>query len=290
MKNILITGANSYVGDSVAAYLGRWPEKYRVETLDMRGEAWKTVDFSPYDAILHVAGLVHNAKTRDDPAELSRYEAVNTHLAVETAKKAKREGVGQFLFMSTAGVYGIDGKVGAPVIIDGNTPLNPGNNYGLSKLKAEQGLLPLGEEGFRMVILRPPMIYGRGCKGNYVTLTKLARKMPVFPRVDNRRSMLYIENFAEFVRLMVENQEQGIFCPQNDEYTNTSRMVAEIARAHGKKLLLIPGFTWALKLLGRYTDLAEKAFGNWCYDRSLSDYAQPYCVKTLAQSIAETES
>lgn len=290
MKNILITGAGSYVGEAVARYLSAWPESYRVESLDMRGDGWKTADFTPFDAVLHVAGLVHDPKTRDDPHQWQRYEAVNTRLAIETAQKAKASGVGQFLFMSTAGVYGLDGRVGEDVIIDRNTPLMPKNNYGLSKLKAEQGLIPLGDDRFKVVILRPPMIYGKGCKGNYVTLAKLAGKLPVFPKVDNRRSMLYIDNFAEFVRLLVENQEQGVFCPQNDQYTNTSAMVAEIARLRGKKLLLVPGLTWALKLMGRATDLAEKAFGSWCYDRSLSSYKQNYCVKSLEESIRETET
>lgn len=290
MKNILITGAGSYVGEAVARYLSAWPESYRVESLDMRGDGWKTADFTPFDAVLHVAGLVHDPKTRDDPHQWQRYEAVNTRLAIETAQKAKASGVGQFLFMSTAGVYGLDGRVGEDVIIDRNTPLMPKNNYGLSKLKAEQGLIPLGDDRFKVVILRPPMIYGKGCKGNYVTLAKLAGKLPVFPKVDNRRSMLYIDNFAEFVRLLVENREQGVFCPQNDQYTNTSAMVAEIARLRGKKLLLVPGLTWALKLMGRATDLAEKAFGSWCYDRSLSSYKQNYCVKSLEESIRETET
>lgn len=290
MKNILITGAGSYVGEAVARYLSAWPESYRVESLDMRGDGWKTADFTPYDAVLHVAGLVHDPKTRDDPHQWQRYEAVNTRLAIETAQKAKASGVGQFLFMSTAGVYGLDGRVGEDVIIDRNTPLMPKNNYGLSKLKAEQGLIPLGDDRFKVVILRPPMIYGKGCKGNYVTLAKLAGKLPVFPKVDNRRSMLYIDNFAEFVRLLVENREQGVFCPQNDQYTNTSAMVAEIARLRGKKLLLVPGLTWALKLMGRATDLAEKAFGSWCYDRGLSSYKQNYCVKSLEESIRETET
>lgn len=289
MKRILITGAGSYVGTQVAQYLARWPEKYQVESLDMRGENWKKASFAGFHAVFHVAGLVHDAKTRDDPAQWPKYEAVNTQLALETAQKAKAEGVGQFLFMSTAGVYGIDGKIGQSVVIDANTPLNPKNNYGRSKLLAEQAIAPLEDDHFKVVILRPPMIYGKGCKGNYVTLKKLADKLPVFPEVENQRSMLYIENFAEFLRLMVDNEERGLFCPQNATYTNTSVMVAQIARARGKKMALVPGFTWAIKLLGRVTGLAEKAFGSWCYDRSLSNYSQDYCIKSLEESIWETE-
>lgn len=289
MKKILITGSGSYIGTQVTAYLAQRPERYQVEAISVRGDGWKTQDFSRFDVIFHVAALVHDAASRDDEAQWPRYKAVNTDLTLEIARKAKAEGVKQFLFMSTAGVYGLDGQVGKPVVITADTPLTPKNNYGRSKLEAEKGLAVLETEDFRVVILRPPMIYGKGCKGNYLTLSKLAKKLPVFPKVENQRSMLYMENFAEFVRLMVENEESGIFCPQNREYTNTCQMVLAIGGAHGKRILLIPGFSWAIRLMGHVTSLAEKAFGNWCYDPALSDYRQDYQVKSLAQSIVETE-
>ena len=289
MKKILITGANSYVGVSFAQYLERWPERYRVDTVDMIGDGWREKDFSGYDVVFHVAGIVHNPKTKDDPRQMDLYEQVNTKLAIETARKAKAAGVKQFIFMSTAGVYGAETPVGKQVVITWDTPLCPRDNYGISKMKAEEGLAPLAEEGFKLVILRPPMIYGRGCKGNYVTLAKLARKLPVFPYVENQRSMLYMDNFSEFVRLMVDNEEQGIFCPQNNAYSNTSEMVRMIAKANGKNIPLVKGFGWAVKCLGHFTGLVDKAFGNLCYDWELSRYKQDYCVVGLADSIAETE-
>lgn len=289
MKRVLITGAGSYIGTQVEAYLAQWPERYQVESISVRGDAWKKRNFAPFDAVFHVAALVHDAKAKDEEAQWPKYKAVNTNLTLEIARKAKAEGVKQFLFMSTAGVYGIDGKVGKPVVITADTPLTPKDNYGRSKLEAEMGLRKLEDGSFKLVILRPPMIYGKGCKGNYVILAKLAKKMPVFPKVENQRSMIYMENFAEFVRLMVENEESGIFCPQNRGYTNTSQMVKAIAGAHGKKMPLIPGFSWAICLMGRVTALAEKAFGNWCYDWSLSDYSNDYQVRTLEESIVQTE-
>ena len=134
------------------------------------------------------------------------------------------------------------------------------------------------------------MIYGRGCKGNYVTLAKLAKKLPVFPYVANQRSMLYIENLTEFVRLLIDDEAAGIFCPQNNEYTNTSDMVNWIAHANGKGILMVKGFTWALKLLRFCSPAVDKAFGSLCYDHALSAYSRDYCVKTLEQSILETET
>ena len=289
MKKILITGANSYIGISVENHLKQWPDRYRVDTLDMIGDGWKTADFHGYDAVFHVAGLVHLEKAKNDPAQAALYEQVNAVLPVETARKAKEAGVKQFIFMSSASVYGLTAPMGKVVMITKDTPLEPKDNYGISKKKAEEGLLALAEEGFQLAILRPPMIYGKGCKGNYQTMAKLAKKLPLFPYVNNQRSMLYMDNLSEFVRLVIEDEAEGIFCPQNSEYTNTSDMVNLIAHANGKGILLIRGFGWALKLLRPFTGIVDKAFGSLCYDFSLSNYETDYCLKSLEESILETE-
>ena len=289
MKKILITGANSYIGVSVESYLQQWPEKYRLDTVDMIGDGWKETSFRGYDAVLHVAGLVHQPRTKNDPAQAERYDRINHRLAVESAEKAKAEGVRQFLFLSSASVYGLSAPVGKVVMITKDTPLLPKDNYGISKKNAEEGLQNLRDEEFKLAIVRPPMIYGKGCRGNYRTMAKLARKLPVFPWVDNRRSMLYMENLAEFIRLLIEDGADGIFCPQNNEYVNTSDMVKLIAHANGRGILMIRGFTWALRLLRPVTGIVDKAFGSLCYDFELSGYHQDYCVKNLQESILETE-
>lgn len=289
MKKILITGANSYVGMSVENYLSQWPEQYAVETVDMIGDGWRETAFGGYDAVFHVAGIVHREGSKNDPAQAELYDRVNTRLAIETAQKAKAEGVKQFVFMSSASVYGLTAPMGKTVMITRDTPLKPVDNYGISKAKAEEGLRALAGEDFKIAILRPPMIYGKGCRGNYVTLAKLAKKLPAFPWVDNQRSMLYMENLAEFVRLIIDNGDEGIFCPQNNEYVNTCDMVNLIAHANGKGILMVRGFGWALKLLRPVTAMVDKAFGSLCYHRELSGYAQDYCVKNLQESILETE-
>jgi UDP-glucose 4-epimerase len=289
MKRILITGAGSYIGSSVEQHLNRWPEDYRVETVDMIGDGWREMSFAGYDAVLHVAGIVHQEKTKNDPQQEALYDRVNARLPVEVASKAKTEGVRQFLFMSSMSVYGLAAPVGKVVTVTGDTPLCPTDHYGISKKKAEEGLSALADGGFKIAVLRPPMIYGKGCKGNYVTLAKLAKKLPVFPWVDNQRSMLYMENLAEFIRLLIDDEAEGIFCPQNKEYVNTSDMVNLIAHANGKDILLIRGFGWAIKLLRPVTGIVDKAFGSLCYDFALSGYEKDYCVKTFRESILETE-
>lgn len=290
MKKVLITGANSYIGTSFEKYMAQWSEKYRVETVDMIDGTWREKDFSGYDTVFHVAGIAHS-DTGNVTEELKAfYYRINTDLTVETAQKAKNDGVKQFIFMSSAIVYGDSAPIGKTKVITKDTPVSPANFYGDSKVQAENGILPLNDDSFKVVILRPPMIYGPGSKGNYPVLSKLARKLPVFPVVNNQRSMLYIENLMEFVRLMVENGEQGIFWPQNSTYSNTTELVKLIAQAHGRKVITVPGLTWALKLLSHMTGLVNKAFGSLCYDVKLSEYSCEYRKYTLEESIVETEA
>lgn len=292
MKKILITGANSYVGTNMENWLLRQntiEQKYCVETLDMLDVNWKQKDFSEYDVVFHVAGIAHsdNGKISEEKAKL--YYMVNTDLTIEVAKKAKTENVKQFIFMSSAIVYGESAPVGKGKIITRKTPVSPANCYGDSKVQAENGILPLNDESFRVVILRPPMIYGKGSKGNYSMLVKIANKLPFFPYVRNQRSMLYIENLTEFVRLMIDNEEQGIFWPQNKEYSNTSEMVQMIANAHDKRCVLVPGFSWMLRKMGCVFGVVNKAFGNLCYEMSMSEYKQEYRIVNLKDSIKRTE-
>ena len=191
--------------------------------------------------------------------------------------------------MSSAIVYGESAPLGKNRVITRDTPVSPENCYGDSKVQAEKGIRPLNDESFKVVILRPPMIYGKGSKGNYPTLAKVAVKTPIFPNVKNQRSMLYVGNLCEFVRLMVENEESGTFWPQNGEYSNTAEMVEMIASAHGKKVALVKGFGWALKLMSCFTGLVNKAFGSLCYEMELSEYKADYRIKNLKDSIEETE-
>ncbi len=290
MKKILITGANSYIGVSFENYIkANYPERYCVDTVDMIDGTWREKDFSEYDSVFHVAGIAHADDGNVSDEVKAKYYAVNTDLTVETAKKAKSDGVKQFIFMSSAIVYGESAPIGKSKVITKDTVPSPANFYGDSKLQAENGILPLQDENFNVVVLRPPMIYGKGSKGNYPILSKFAKKLPVFPYVKNERSMLYVENLCEFVRLMVANEESGIFHPQNDEYSNTTDLVKMIASAHGKKIWTPKGFGWALKIMSHITGLVNKAFGSMSYDMAISEYKENYRVCGLEESIERTE-
>ena len=290
MKRILITGANSYIGTSFEKYIKEnYPEQYEIDTVDMIGDGWREKSFSGYDSVFHVAGIAHSDSGKISEEKEKLYYAVNTDLTVETAKKAKEDGVGQFIFMSSAIVYGESAPIGKDKLITKDTPVSPANCYGDSKVQAENGIRPLNGENFKVVILRPPMIYGKGSKGNYPLLAKLALKTPIFPYVKNERSMLYIENLCEFVRLMIENGESGTFWPQNAEYSNTSELVKLIAEAHGKRVRLVKGFGWALKLLSHVTPVVNKALGSLKYDERISKLSVEYRMYDLKKSVRETE-
>ncbi len=289
MKKILITGANSYLGCSFERYLQQWPQRYQVDTVDMIDGSWRGKSFSGYDSIYHVAGIAHSDHGKLSEEETQIYYQVNRDLAIETAAKAKKDGVKQFIFMSSVIVYGKSAPIGHDKIITRDTPVCPSNAYSDSKFQAEQGIEKLCDDSFKVVILRPPMVYGEGCKGNYPILAKIAQRLPVFPKIENHRSMLYIGNLMEFVRLMVENEESGTFFPQNREYSNTAQLVCTIAKIHGKKVHLVKGFGWALKLLSHVTPLVNKAFGGLCYDKEMSAYRECYNRYTLEESIKKTE-
>lgn len=289
MKNILITGANSFIGTSFEKYMSQWPDKYKVDTVDMTKKAWREKSFSGYDVVYHVAGIAHSDSGKISDEKKKLYYSVNTDLTVETAKKAKVDGVKQFIFMSSAIVYGESAPIGKRKLITKDTPVCPSNCYGDSKVQAEKGITPLGDDRFKVVILRPPMIYGKGSKGNYPKLSQMARKLPLFPYIENERSIIYVENLAEFVRLMIENEEQGIFWPQNAEYANTSELVKMIAETRGKRIRLIKGFTPIVKVLGHFTGLVNKAFGSLCYDKDMSLYKTSYIKADLKKSVELTE-
>ena len=289
MKKILVTGVNSYIGNSFRTYMQNFPENFQLEGISVRNDAWKDLDFSAYEVVFDVAGIAHADTGHVSEETKQRYYAVNRDLTIALAQKAKASGVRQFIFMSSAIIYGDSAPIGSRKLITANTPPSPADFYGDSKLQAEKGILPLSDGSFKVVILRPPMIYGKGSKGNYPILSKMAQKLPMFPQIDNVRSMLYIGNLVEFVRLIIKNEECGIFFPQNAEYTNTSQLVEMIAGAHGKKVALIPGTTGMLRLLSTATGLVNKAFGSLAYDMELSEYPENYRLFSLKESIHLTE-
>lgn len=288
MKKILITGANSYIGCSFRQYaLQHYAADFCIDAIDVKDDAWKQKDFKGYDCILHVAGIAHVDVGIVSENEKEAYYQVNTDLAIAVAEKAKREGVSQFILMSSMIVYG-----GIKCITKDTEP-KPANFYGDSKWQADQAIRALAAENFAVTVLRPPMVYGKGCKGNYQVIAKFARTAPVFPKVVNERSMLYIENLCEFLCIVVKEQRAGIFFPQNKELVNTCEMVKEIARVNGHKLCtmscLKPFVAIGRKMPWKIGELCQKAFGSSYYELEMSEYDFEYRVVDFQESVRRTE-
>lgn len=276
MKKILITGANSYIGVSLEQYLLHWPDRYAVTTLDVVGDGWKSADFSGYDALFHVAGIAHQKETAENR---DLYYRVNRDLALEIAAKAKAEGIPHFVFMSSMSVYGMDQGVITP-----QTQPAPNSNYGCSKYEAEQGLEKLADANFAVAILRPPMVYGKNCRGNFQLMRKLVNISPVFPAINNRRSMISIRNLCAFVRTVIDRKDAGIFCPQNREYVNTTHMARLIAQNAGRKVWFSRLAGGAVRGMIPLVCVARKAFATLIYE-NFEKHDFCYCEENFEDSI-----
>ena len=284
MKRILITGKDSYIGTNFKKYLEQYQDNYYVEELDVRDENWKEFDFSSFDVVYHVAGLAHSTP---DESQRELYYKVNTDLTYEIALKAKQEHIKQFIFMSSIIVYG-SGIIGEDRIITKDTPLTPDNFYGDSKKQAEIKIRPLEDENFKIVIVRPPMIYGPDSKGNYPLLAKFAKKTFIFPTLENKRSMLFLGNLMEFIKLMIDNEESGIFLPQNNEYISTKELIKKIAKVHHHKIWFVGIFNPLIRLFYKHVYI-NKVFGNLTIAKELLNYQENYNKYSLDESILITE-
>jgi UDP-glucose 4-epimerase len=276
-KRILIIGKNSYIGRRFGEWLRRWPDRYEWESVSARDGSWAERDFSRYDAVLHLAGIT---QSRGFFQSKKRFDAVNRDLAVQAAIKSRDSGVKQFIFLSSMSVYGL--RQG---MITRDTPVRPNSHYSRSKWEAEQRLWPLTGGDFTVSVLRAPMVYGKDCPGNFRMLKKIAVKTPFFPSVENSRSMIYIDNLCECIRLVWEERKSGLIFPQNKSYVSTRDMVDRIAQENGRKIAFIPFFNGVIRwLTGRQSTVA-KVFGALTYDMDLSSDRDRYAVQDFRESV-----
>lgn len=281
MKRILITGANSFVGTNIERWLMKEPDKFAVDTVDTMNEAWKQVDYRLYDAVFHVAGIAH---VDPKPEMAPLYYKVNRDLAIEVAKWAKEHGVKQFIYMSSRIVYRASKSMKANITTPDTLP-NPNDFYGDSKLQAEKGLNELACDTFKVAIIRPPMIYGPGNKGNLPRLAWLAQKTPVFPAWHNKRSMLHVYNLAEFIKQVIVRELGGTFFPQNKEYADTVEIVRCFAKEHGHKVWITRMFNPFVWLGAKFLPPIPKMFADSYYVQEMSQYDFDYQVISFEDSL-----
>ena len=285
MKKVLITGAGSYVGESVRKYILSTSMEFEIDAVDTFEDHWKQADFTKYDVVYHVAGIAHvNADPKMEPL----YYKVNRDLTIEIAKHAKAAGIKQFIFMSSMIVFHESQSLKTEVLTKETQP-NPNGFYGDSKLQAEAGLHELESPHFKVCILRPPMIYGPNSRGNFLRLGWLATKTPVFPNWHNKRSMLYIDNLAEFVKQAIERELIGTFYPQNKELADTVEIVKFFSKKYNHRI-------WFSKLLNPFVWLGafflqplNKMFASYYYDPEMSKMDFDYQLVSQEKSFERLE-
>ncbi len=285
MKRVLITGANSFVGMNIEKWLLKDPSEFQVDTIGTMNEAWKNADFTKYDVVFHVAGIAH-VDPKPDMAPL--YYKVNRDLSIEIAKWAKERGVKQFIYMSSKIVYHASKSLKGDCVKSETKP-NPNDFYGDSKLQAENGLNKLQCDTFKIAIIRPPMIYGPGNKGNLPRLGWLALKTPVFPAWHNKRSMLHVINLAEFVKQLIVREMTGTFFPQNAEYSDTVEIVRLISVDHGHKIWISRLFNPLVWLGAKFLPAIPKMFADSYYEQDMSLYDFDYQLVSFRDSLQELE-
>lgn len=277
-KQVLITGLNSYIGNACEDWLSQWPDIYTVQKISVRDSRWKSQNWARFDAIIHVAGIAHNS-SNSNLEEL--YYQVNRDLAYQVGLKAKEDGVNHFVNMSSIIIFGTRNDV-----ITSSTIPNPDNFYGDSKLQGEEKLHSLMDQSFKLTHIRPPMVYGKESKGNFPLLAKLALKTPIFPEYDNKRSMIYIKNLTELIRLVLEDEVTGYIHPQNAEYVRTSDIVKYIAYANEHKLKGTRFLNFGINKLKKI-NLINKVFGDLYYSDEMYDGDLTYQKYSLKDSILD---
>lgn len=242
MKNILLTGSNGFLG---TYFIDKYSLTYNIQTFSFLKDDFKDLDLSDTNVVIHLSALVHQM----GGASAVEYENVNVTQTLELAKKAKASGVQHFIFMSTVKVYGEE----TDVAYTENSVCKPEDEYGKSKLKAENELLKLEDDNFKVSIVRTPIVYGYGVKANIKNLVNLVNKVPLLPfgKIKNNRSMIYIANLCHLVDQVITQNQSGVFLASDDEPLSTTRLIEHIAKNLDKKVYLvkIPFFESLLKLV-----------------------------------------
>ncbi|MDK9871678.1 NAD-dependent epimerase/dehydratase family protein [Staphylococcus sp. IPLA37011] len=284
-KNVLITGLNGFVGNELQSLLEE--NGCNVFRISLKNNDWKLQSLSKFDVVIHLAALVHNNTPN---AKMVDYMNINYHLTKQLAKKAKNDGVTQFIFLSTMSVYGLNGSLKEKVQIDQSTPYKPNTAYGSSKLLAERAIQLLIDRKYVVNIVRPPMIFGNNGPGNFAKLIKVAKLNAVFPKINNERSVIHIDNLCIHLLGLMNNPKSGITHPQNEEFMNTNSALKLIRKYSEKKIKVIeiPIPMCFKNILGKIK-IFNKIYGNLTYSKSIDErYLNTSQYKSFEQSVQET--
>ncbi|AFN77689.1 NAD-dependent epimerase/dehydratase [Stutzerimonas stutzeri DSM 10701] len=301
---VLLTGGSGFVGSRAAKRL--LDDGHRVTAavrdseakLDTRLVCWRFEELTAdqhWGAVLEGKNLVIHCAARvhvmNDPAAnpLNEFRKVNVDGTCALARQAAEAGVGRFIFISSIKVNGEGTSLGLPYRAD-DIPA-PEDFYGISKLEAEQGLMKVAADtGMEVVIVRPPLVYGPGVKGNFASMAKLMEKGLPLPlgAIHNKRSLIGIDNLVDLLIRCIDHPAAAnqVFLAGDGEDLSTTELLRGVANAMGKPTRLIPVPAGLLQfgatLLGKKA-MAQRLLGSLQVDISktceLLDWKPPYTVE-----------
>jgi len=288
---VLVTGSSGFVGGRFVSDFG---SQYEIKTASLRATPISDISLDKIDVVVHCAALVHQMQG----ASREEYFTANYQLTVALAQKAKQAGVKQFIFLSTAHVYGIYGDIENPqTVLTTETPCNPQDPYGESKLAAEKDLQALQTANFIVSIVRPPLVYGEGAKGNLLSLAKLVQRMPWLPfKYDrNRRSIIYVGNLTYFIHLVIQKQIFGIFLPQDQKPLSIKDMITLLAQSMNRDVwLFTPPQLLLFFLKKALPHYSSRLFGSLALDSTESNsklgYRPPFTTTVGMMRMIEIEN
>ena len=278
---VLVTGKNGGISRAFRDYVLDKFTDIEVDMISVRGDEWKSEDFSEYDAIYHCAGIVHN----DNEDEIYR---INRDLTFALAKKAKKDGVKQFIYLSSMAVYGLETSVfDDRGFAYEDRPLKPTWNYGVSKKQAEELIFLLNDDTFKVCAVCAPSVYGKGTESYLEYYFQfLERESFKLMFTNLKRSVIYTDNLAHFVYLLIKNQSSGVFCPQNKQMYSVAEFVRDIAKALNSptKLIEVDEKDWPSD--PALASELDEIYGRVDYPYELSDiFDYEYDVVSTEESI-----
>lgn len=260
---VVVTGAGGFIGER---FMEMNREGFNLTAVSLRSTPVEGIDLSGVDSIVHLAGKAHEMQPIDDQV----YYDVNYGLTKKLAEEARRQGVPHFIYISSVKVYGDE----TPGPHNEHSPCGPTDAYGKSKLQAEEMLLHMSGVRFKVAVVRPPLVYGPRVKGNMIRLLQLADKNYPLPfgNIQNRRSMVYVDNLVALINTILLQQATGIYIAGDEQPVSTEFLVRTVRKSLHKPENMI-GLPGAVRMLLKAVRpaLYTRLFSSYIIDNSLTN-------------------